>query len=382
MRRSLVLLFILGAAPALAQTPARQQQTITSVSPTTGTFTAAAGNVNTPVFTATATMSPSSPAFSGNWAIRGPDGNKFNINAKTGVVTICNTKPSCTDLLSPGPFNVTLIARQYRAIASPFTQAAVITATQPAAAADDDGLMSEAPYGGALDTQFGSYTWGDPHPQGGPTYYLLLDGTQVDAGDLVQIANDGNVYLLYGADWYGPWDPTTHFGANPNLAIHLPTIKFEPQTTSALAGDTPAGTFIAMIIGKNADGSTYGGNYSMLSEGKAVILGNRIVAGAGAMIEATHIRALEMTSPGIVAQTSAAPSGPNISNSSGTWSWGAATANRPGDYDVLLNGTLAGSGNLVELVSGIVYVNTVSAGWYVYNTAEADFNGSTNPNGS
>jgi hypothetical protein len=204
----------------------------------------------------------------------------------------------------------------------------------------------------------------------------------VDAGDLIQIANNGNVYLLYGADWYGPWDPTTHFGSNPNPAIHLPTIKFEPQIASNLAGDTPAGTLIAMIIGKNADGSPYGGNYSMLSEGASVILGNRIVVGSGGMPSASRVRALQMTDLGVVAPISAAPSGPSIVNPSGTWSWGGATTDRPGDYDVMLNGAQAGSGNVIELISGLIYVNTVSAGWYVYNTAAASFESSTSPNGS
>jgi hypothetical protein len=89
-----------------------------------------------------------------------------------------------------------------------------------------------------------------------------------------------------------------------------------------------------------------------------------------------------MTSPGVVAPISAAPSGPNIVNPSGSWSWGTETAGRPGDYDILLNGTPAGSGSVIELISGLIYVNTVSAGWYVYNTAAASFESSTSPNGS
>jgi hypothetical protein len=248
-----------------------------------------------------------------------------------------------------------------------------------------DGTISQAPYGGALVTQFGTYNWAGVFTSGPPTYYLLLNGTQVDAGDELEIANGGNVYLLYGPDWYGPWDPVNHFGTSANPAIHLPTIKFDPVIASGLSDGTAAGTAITMIVGKNADGSSYGGNYSMSAAvDGAVLAGNRIVVGPSGLTAgtATYVHGIQMLAPGTASPSSTAPSGPNISNSDGTWSWGAATAGRPGDYDILLNGVQTGSGNLIQLFSGLLYANTVVAGWYIYNSAAGHFDSSTNPNGS
>ena len=70
-----------------------------------------AGSANTTVFTAVATMSPTLPLFSGTWSLTGTDSNKFKINSSTGVVTVCNTAPSCTDL-GPGTYNLNVVATQ------------------------------------------------------------------------------------------------------------------------------------------------------------------------------------------------------------------------------------------------------------------------------
>jgi hypothetical protein len=249
-----------------------------------------------------------------------------------------------------------------------------------------DGTISQAPYGGPLVTQFGTYSWAGVFTSGPPTYYLLLNGTQIDAGDELEIANGGNVYLLYGTDWYGPWDPSLHFGTSPNPAVHLPTIKFDPVIANGVSDGIYAGYVLTSIIGKNADGSTYGGNYSMSAGTDGTVLtGNRILVGPGGLPAgtATYVHNIQMLTPGTASQTSAAPSGPNITNASGTWSWAGPTSGRPGDYDINLNGVNStGSGSLMQLVSGLMYVQIAAGNWYVYNVSLGYFDSALNPNGS
>lgn len=106
-------------------------QSIVSVGPATGSFLAGAGSANATVSTEAATMSPSVPTFAGTWSLSGTDAGKFKIDSSTGVISVCNTAPTCTDL-SAGTYNVTAIATQAGAGGSPYPQAVVITGTSGA----------------------------------------------------------------------------------------------------------------------------------------------------------------------------------------------------------------------------------------------------------
>jgi hypothetical protein len=62
-----------------------------------------------------------------------------------------------------------------------------------------------------------------------------------------------------------------------------------------------------------------------------------------------------------------APSGSLVS-AAGTWSWGAAQPNKPGQYDIMLNGTQAAGGYGSELLianGGTIYVLGATT-WYQY----------------
>lgn len=72
--------------------------------------------------------------------------------------------------------------------------------------------------------------------------------------------------------------------------------------------------------------------------------------------------------------SSTAPSGSALTTTDGTWTWGGANGGRPGEYNVLLNGSQAGIGILMQVFAGHLYVNTLNQGWYSYN------NGFTNSN--
>jgi hypothetical protein len=65
--------------------------------------------------------------------------------------------------------------------------------------------------------------------------------------------------------------------------------------------------------------------------------------------------------------TSTAPSGPALTTSDGTWTWGTAASGRPGEYNVLLNGVATGIGTEMDVSNGVMYVNTASQGWFAYN---------------
>ena len=80
------------------------------------------------------------------------------------------------------------------------------------------------------------------------------------------------------------------------------------------------------------------------------------------------------------ATTSTAPDGPNIRNSSGTWSWDVADPNNPGDYFLFLNGVYKDIGRFMQLIDDTLYTNTTTYGWWVYNTATGEFEKADNPN--
>ena len=65
---------------------------------------------------------------------------------------------------------------------------------------------------------------------------------------------------------------------------------------------------------------------------------------------------------------SKAPSGAPLNTVAGTWTWGAAAAGRPGEYNVQLNGTNNGTGSSMEVAhGGQFYVDTASGQWWVWN---------------
>lgn len=69
---------------------------------------------------------------------------------------------------------------------------------------------------------------------------------------------------------------------------------------------------------------------------------------------------------------SLAPNGAPLNTSLGTWTWGAATSQYPGNYEVLLNGSWgdAASGAAVLMVienGGYLYVQVAVGQWYVWN---------------
>jgi hypothetical protein len=83
--------------------------------------------------------------------------------------------------------------------------------------------------------------------------------------------------------------------------------------------------------------------------------------------------------------TSSAPSGPALVTLSGIWTWDGAAGGRPGEYNVLLNGSGAngGIGNLMEVNNGgQFYIDTVSLGWFVWNSGTQTYSASSGPTAS
>jgi hypothetical protein len=67
--------------------------------------------------------------------------------------------------------------------------------------------------------------------------------------------------------------------------------------------------------------------------------------------------------------TSATPNGPSLITNVGIWTWAGAASGRPGEYYLNLNGTNTGIGSLMEVAKGgNLYVNTVSLGWYLWQS--------------
>jgi hypothetical protein len=79
---------------------------------------------------------------------------------------------------------------------------------------------------------------------------------------------------------------------------------------------------------------------------------------------------LDVISPSSSADgtTSSSPNGPTLITSAGSWTWGSAASDRPGEYYIKLNGVATtGIGNLMEVANGgKLYFNTVSFGWYLW----------------
>lgn len=77
--------------------------------------------------------------------------------------------------------------------------------------------------------------------------------------------------------------------------------------------------------------------------------------------------------PVVIRVASTAPSGPAVTNSFGTWTWGTSSApSRPGEYNQKLNGVNTGIGTQMVVVDGTMYINTASQGWFVYSSAGYD----------
>jgi hypothetical protein len=73
---------------------------------------------------------------------------------------------------------------------------------------------------------------------------------------------------------------------------------------------------------------------------------------------------------------SIAPNGAAITTADGTWTWGAAVAGRPGEYNLKLNGAPNSSiGLLMEVVGGQLYVNTAKAGWWRWDGSNSVLSG-------
>src|SRR5215469_1927421 len=100
-------------------------QHLTAVALSNATFTGGSAS-GTAIGTATATVAPASPAFSGSWSLTGTDAASFSINASTGALStaavLCTTGMPCT-------YSINIIATQSGLIGSPFTQPFTITAT-------------------------------------------------------------------------------------------------------------------------------------------------------------------------------------------------------------------------------------------------------------
>src|SRR5215469_196654 len=100
-------------------------QHLTAVALSNATFTGGSAS-GTAIGTATATVAPASPAFSGSWSLTGTDAASFSINASTGALStaavLCTTGMPCT-------YSINIVATQVGLIGSPFTQPFTITAT-------------------------------------------------------------------------------------------------------------------------------------------------------------------------------------------------------------------------------------------------------------
>jgi hypothetical protein len=173
-------------------------------------------------------------------------------------------------------------------------------------------------------------------------------------------------------------------GASGTPTLRLAVIPAAPTTPSS---DGTSGN-IAALQGIWSDGSTFTGKYTpvapnydadtvTVSGSEVIIAGNGPgVASAGGTVQHYTMEAVQID-PTADLVTSSAPNGAPLATSAGVWSWGPAEAGRiigsggdAGGYVIYLNGSQPGSaaGTVLEVAhGGQLYVNTSSAGWYLWN---------------
>jgi hypothetical protein len=105
---------------------------ITQQSGTVFQFLAGTGSANTPVGNIVpAAIFPPVPAFAGSWAITGgADAGKFKINPANGVVSVCNTAPSCSDLAA-GTYTIVITVSQPGVVGSPASTTVTLQGVDP-----------------------------------------------------------------------------------------------------------------------------------------------------------------------------------------------------------------------------------------------------------
>ncbi len=176
----------------------------------------------------------------------------------------------------------------------------------------------------------------------------------------------------------------------------IPTsITLTPSTVS-LPSTSPIGTAVCTTVIRMSDGSTFAGALGATPPGTVVATAGKFSlsralaapdVGPHTFSVAATQNAVAIVTPLIInvtaatppppppptgvspdGATSSAPTGVPLITSAGTWTWGATAANRPGEYNSMLNSNAVGVGLLLQVAnSGKLYIKTAGGTWYLWN---------------
>lgn len=236
-------------------------QAIASIAPTSMSYTAGSGS-GTVVGTAVATMSPSSPTFSGGWSLVSPgDTTHFAIGASTGVVTLTSTDPC-----SPGPCTIDVKATPSNPLIASLTQAVTVTSISSGGtfAPSIATTFDDEPAGASVTA-----LWAGAPVPGSTSHVQTLSSCSASGWSAVQCS----VYQYIGDTATAPWLQTTRALTSGDLGQHtvsvsgggysgtvtINVVQPQPTTPPSYVGQTAQGYIGANVVDSLVYTGEFGG---------------------------------------------------------------------------------------------------------------------------